>query len=89
MAKPHISATGGDLGSLRLRLPFFKELNMAEGVGGGDSPYRSDAVGGVHHFFIRIQDEIGRVDDLSSLFPKGAYLLGVPGNFEPIRNWKR
>jgi len=70
-------------------LPSFKKLDMAKGISGGDSPYGSDAVGGVDYFFVRVKYEICGVDNLSPLFPKGAHLLCVSGHLQSVANWKR
>ena len=53
-----------------LCLAFSKKLNVAQRVHGDDSADGTDTVGGIAYFFVGIQDEIGRVDDLSALFPK-------------------
>jgi len=78
-----------ELRSFCLRLPSFKKLDMAKGISGGDSPYGSDAVGGVDYFFVRVKYEICGVDNLSPLFPKGAHLLCVSGHLQSVANWKR
>jgi len=78
-----------ELRSFCLRLPSFKKLDMAKGISGGDSPYGSDAVASVHDLFIRIQNEIGGVNNLSALFPESAHLLCVSGHFQSVANWKR
>jgi hypothetical protein len=63
-------------------------LNVAQGVGGDDAANGADAIGGVDHFFVRVENKIGRMDDFSPLLPKGAYFVRISGNFKSVSHGK-
>ena len=74
--------------STLLRLSFFKELDVAQGVGGNDAADGADAVRGVDDLFVRVQNEIRGVDDLSPLLPKRAYFVRISRHFESVGHRK-
>ena len=40
------------------------------------------------NFLVRIDDEVGRVNDTASLFPVRADLVGVLWHFQAVADWK-
>ncbi len=61
---------------------------MAQSVGSGNAPDRADAVGCVYYLFVRIQNEISRVEYLSILLPEGPDLLRIPRHLKSIGDGK-
>lgn len=71
-----------------LRFSLFKELDVTQCVGGNDTPDGTDTVRRITHLFVRIQDEIRGVDDLSTLFPECADLVGISRHFKSVSHGK-
>jgi len=61
---------------------------MAQSVGSGNAPDRTDAIGRVHHLFVRIQNEISRVEYLSILLPEGPHPLRIPRYLKSVGDGK-
>ena|SRR5262245_32420412 len=59
-------------------------LDVAKRVLSGNASDRADAIARVQYPAGGIKDKACRVDNLSSLFPKGADFLGVPRHFQAI-----
>src|SRR5918996_117450 len=71
-----------------LCLSLFEELYVTQCVGRRDATDRTDTVRGIAYLLIRIENKICRVDNLSTLLPECADLVGISRDFEPIRHRK-
>ncbi len=59
-------------------------MNRAQGIFGGDAADGTRCKTGLHHFFIRVDDKAGGVDDTAAFFPVSADLVRVLWHFQSV-----
>jgi hypothetical protein len=69
------------------RTPFCP-LNGTQCIFGHDATDGPGREAGLHHFSIRVDNKIGRMDDSTSVFPVGSYPVGILGDFESVADWE-
>lgn len=62
----------------------FEELDVTQRVDGGDAADWTDTVRCVAYFFVRVENKICRVDNLSTLLPKCPEFVGISRDFKSI-----
>jgi hypothetical protein len=72
-----------------LRLSFLCAPNRAQRVACHDPTNGTGGEAGLRDFLVRVDNETGRMNNLASVFPISAYLVGVFGDFQSVADRER
>ena len=78
----------GNLSLSPLCLSFLRSSDRAERVDSDDPSDRTAGETSLGNLLVRVDDEVGRMDDTASRFPVGPDLIGVFRDFKAITDWK-